>query len=332
MGLARSLKGLTALAPNLVVRNCRLRVSQKPDGVNGHSHFASSSFYQYGFVISKKKALPVSQLQINQSLCKNDGICVQTCPVNVLAMAANAKGPAVIDGRGDHCVRCGHCVAVCAAQALQWDDMPRSDLTLVDPGAKVSLEQAEQWLTARRSVRTYKSTLVSKDVIERALQSARWAPTGHNRQPVNWTVVSGFEKVSALANAVIEWMRGALNAGNPAAARLGFGGLVASWDKGDDQICRKAPHLVIAHAQATEVAPAGACTIAATYLQLAAIAQGVGTCWAGYVMLAMSLEPKLVQLIDLPEGHQVFAATLLGYPKYTYYAIPDRNPLHVRWQ
>jgi len=274
----------------------------------------------------------MSQLQINQSLCKNDGICVQTCPVTVLEMAGHPKGPAVIEARRDHCVRCGHCEAVCASQALAWDDMPLSRLTAIEPSARISAEQAEQWLKSRRSIRAYKSTPVSKDSIERALQSARWAPTGHNRQSVSWTVLSGVEKVSALSKSVIEWMRGAVSAGSPAALRLGFAGLVAYWDKGQDLIGRNAPHIILAHAPNTEMAAAGACTIAVTYLQLAAQGQGLGTCWAGYVMVAMSLEPKLAQLFELPEAHQVFAATLLGYPKHNYRAIPDRNPLRVCWQ
>jgi nitroreductase/NAD-dependent dihydropyrimidine dehydrogenase PreA subunit len=274
----------------------------------------------------------VSQIQIDQSLCKNDGICVETCPVGVLEMAQGPKGPSIIETRRDRCIRCGHCEAVCAAQALSWDDRPRSGLTPIEPEANVTAEQAEQWLKARRSIRAYKSTLVPKEVIGRMLETARWAPSGHNRQPVSWTVLSGPEKVGVVSKGVIEWMRGALSASHPAAERLGFGGLVRNWDKGEDLICRRAPHLVFAHAPPTEMAAAGACTIAVTYLQLASFGHGLGTCWAGYVMAAMSLEPKLAQLLSLPEGHQVFAATLLGYPKFTYRAIPERNPLVVRWQ
>jgi nitroreductase len=76
----------------------------------------------------------------------------------------------------------------------------------------------------------------------------------------------------------------------------------------------------------------GACTIAVTYLQLAAMGLGLGTCFAGYVQIAMGLEPSLSKLVFLPEGSQVYSATLLGYAQYRYHCIPDRNQLKVTWQ
>jgi nitroreductase len=221
---------------------------------------------------------------------------------------------------------------VCSTQALQWDDMPNAGLTRIDETKQISAEQAEQWLKTRRSIRAYRSALVPRDVIERALQAARFAPSGHNRQPVSWTVLSGVEKVSEFSKAIIEWMRAAVKSGHAAAQRLNFGDLVQRWDEGDDLICRRAPHLLLAHAPKAETTAPGACTIAVTYLQLAATGLGLGTCWAGYVMIALGLEPGLSKTLRLPDGHQVFAATMLGYAQYKYQLIPARKPLAVSWQ
>ena len=196
----------------------------------------------------------------------------------------------------------------------------------------VSAEQVADWLKSRRSIRAYRETLVDRPLIEQALETARFAPSGHNRQPVSWIVVSGRDKISLLASAVIEWMRNAVAGGHPAAARLGFEGLVRRWDQGDDQICRNAPHLLLAHGPQSDTIAPGSCIIAVTYLQLAAAGLGLGTCWAGYVMIAMGLEPAFAKLIGLPEGQQVYGATLLGHARYKYHAIPARNELRVEWR
>jgi nitroreductase len=75
----------------------------------------------------------------------------------------------------------------------------------------------------------------------------------------------------------------------------------------------------------------GAATIAMTYFQLAASALGLGTCWAGYLEIALGMSPAVVKLAGIPEGRQAHAATMLGYAKNEYAAIPPRKPLDVTW-
>jgi hypothetical protein len=40
----------------------------------------------------------------------------------------------------------------------------------------------------------------------------------------------------------------------------------------------------------------------------------------------------LVEALDLPEGHQVFGAMLVGHPRYQYHLIPGRNKAAVTWR
>jgi nitroreductase len=89
--------------------------------------------------------------------------------------------------------------------------------------------------------------------------------------------------------------------------------------------------VVLAHASTSDSTAPGAATIAMTYFLLAAEAVGLGTCWAGYLQLALAMSPTVAKLARIPEGHQAYAATMLGYPQYNYVAIPPRKAIEVSW-
>ena len=72
------------------------------------------------------------------------------------------------------------------------------------------------------------------------------------------------------------------------------------------------------------LAPA-ACTIALTYLELAAPSIGLGCCWAGYFYAAATTFPPLQEALALPKNHQCFGAMMAGYPKFNYHRMPLRK-------
>jgi len=75
----------------------------------------------------------------------------------------------------------------------------------------------------------------------------------------------------------------------PDGQRLGFARFAVAWEQGEDLILRDAPHVVMAHTPAPDPMGPGAATIAMTYFQLAAAALGLGTCWAGYLQIALGM-------------------------------------------
>lgn len=268
---------------------------------------------------------------VDPNRCLHDGICVANCPVSLLDLQDTASGRLPASDRGERCVRCGHCVAVCPSGALALTTLSSSDLRDIVPEHGITPEQAEQLLQTRRSIRRYRDRVVPRDLIERALDSARFAPSGLNQQPVAWTVIEGRDKVHALGKAVRDFSADLLAKNHPVAQRLNFGRFVAEWDRGQDTILRDAPVVVIAHTPAGDPMGPGAASIAMTYFQLAATALGLGTCWAGYAQIALGFSPAVAQLAGVPDGRQSQSVTMLGYPKYGYVAIPPRNPLQVNW-
>jgi ferredoxin len=278
-----------------------------------------------------KRRSAVNHVVVDQERCLHDGFCVSVCPVSVLELEATLVGAVPTSSQGNRCIRCGHCVSVCRAGALALTFLPRSDLRPMNTAYTISPEQAEQLLQARRSIRRYRDKLVPREIIARALDSARFAPSGVNRQPVAWTVVSGLDAVHRLAAGVLEWARTLVEQKHPLAERFGFARFLVAWEKGEDLILRHAPHVVLAHTPASDPTGPGSATIAVTYFQIAAEALGLGTCWAGYLQIAVSMSPAVVKLAGIPEGRQAHAATLLGYAKHEYVAIPPRKALDVTW-
>lgn len=64
-----------------------------------------------------------------------------------------------------------------------------------------------QVVRGRRSIRRYADAPVARELIERVLEAARWAPSAHNRQPWRFAVTASAERKSALARAMGECLR-----------------------------------------------------------------------------------------------------------------------------
>ena len=174
----------------------------------------------------------MNHVVVDQERCLHDGLCISSCPVSVLEPETTFAGAVPTSSQGDRCIRCGHCVSICRAGALALTFLPRGDLRPMNTAHTISPEHVEQLLQARRSIRRYRDKLVPREIIARALDSARFAPSGVNRQPVAWTVVSGFDAVHRLAAGVLEWARMLVEQKHPLAARFDFARFLASLGKG----------------------------------------------------------------------------------------------------
>ena len=108
--------------------------------------------------------------------------------------------------------------------------------------------------------------------------------------------------------------------------------VVKGWEAGMDPICRNAPHVIVTHAPKNNPAAPAACTIAISYLDLAAPSFGLGACWAGYFNTAATMWPPMQEALGLPEGDTCFGSIMIGYPKYSYYRLPRRNEPEITWR
>lgn len=271
----------------------------------------------------------MSLFTVDQSKCKKDGICASECPISIVRMGDDGFPVMLAEAL---CINCGHCVSVCPQGAITLKTMQPENLAAIQENLLPGQDQVEHFLTSRRSIRAYKSRPVDRKALEKLVSTAGYAPSGHNTQPVEWLVVENPDEVRRLSGIVVDWMRYMIKEKPEMAGPLHMDMVVAGWDAGMDVICRGAPHVVVAHGQKKNPMAPAACTIALTYLELAAYSMGLGACWAGYFGVAATAFPPMIQALGLPEGHQAFGAMMLGYPKFKYHRIPLRKKPVVIWR
>lgn len=269
---------------------------------------------------------------VDREKCKRDGICVSECPTQIISMASAEDYPEPVSDAAEYCIACGHCVAVCPQGALSLNWLTPGDCPAVRPEMALTSEQAEQFLRSRRSIRTFKKRPVERDKLEKLLDIACYAPSAKNSQPWHWTVVEDRAEVRRLAGLVVDWMQGIILQSRELGETLGFVRVVEAWDRGQERICRGAPHVILAHGDKNWGFGAEDCTLALDYLELFAPTLGLGTCWGGYFYTAVNQHPPLFEELALPSDHRAYGAIMVGYPKFKYQRLPLRNPPKVTWR
>ncbi|MDH5525045.1 MAG: nitroreductase family protein [Desulfobulbaceae bacterium] len=266
----------------------------------------------------------MSLITIDKTKCKKDGICAGECPFSLIVDNKEDGFPELRPAAAKLCIRCGHCLAVCPHQALTFDQTSPADCLNTNRKTLPSPEATRQLLMERRSIRTYRNKPVDREILSQIIDASRWAPSAKNMQPVNWLIIENPEEVKRLSGHVVEYLKEV----------KAYPGLIRAWDNGRDMVLRGAPHLAVAHASAAKsLHPEIDSTIALTYFDLAAASHGVGTCWAGILMGAADLGYQpLLDALNLPEGHKVYGALMVGYPKFKYFRIPPRREPIVTWR
>lgn len=271
----------------------------------------------------------MSLFTIDETRCKRDGLCAAECPAGCIVFEEGGL-PTPHEKKQAYCLECGHCMAVCPADAIRLARFEAGS-TPVDGALRLSPEQAEQFLRSRRSVRAFRDEPVDRDEVLELLRTAEYGPSGHNARPTRWCVALGAGKVAGIAEAVADWMRDQAEADSPLASALHLAGIVRAWDNGVDMICRNAPALAVAWGPRKGVTPREDAVIAATYLELAAFGRGLGACWCGYVVMGAAHSPEIARLLGAPGDAQVYGALMLGRPARRNRAIPPRPEPGVTW-
>lgn len=271
-------------------------------------------------------------ITINKDKCKQCGICAAECPAKIIVLKDEKAYPAPVRRAIEYCIKCGHCIAVCPQSALSYKDTNPEECVTIQKDAQLSLEQVELLFKARRSIRVYQEKPVKRETLQKLIETARYAPTAKNLQHVDWIVIHDKNEVNRLGGQVIDYMKHMLQK-SPEIARLSnFDLLTDDWERGVDRIFRGAPHVILTHAPAQQPYAAENCVGALTYLELAAYAMGLGSCWAGYFTTAAGLYEPIKKYLALPDGHRCFGAVMIGYPKYRYHRVPPRNNPKIDWR
>jgi nitroreductase/NAD-dependent dihydropyrimidine dehydrogenase PreA subunit len=271
---------------------------------------------------------------VHQEKCTKCGNCAAACPRSLIELKEKKFSgfPFPIHGSDEDCINCGHCVVVCPHDALTHRTMAPDQCPRLQEERLPPSPQVEHLLRYRRSVRAYQDKPVERELLEKLIDIARYAPSGHNSQPVHWLIIYDKNEVKRILEKVVAWARFARKKFPDVAKALFIERSLEDYDSGKDSFLRNAPHIIVAHSSKGDTSAKTSCTIAMTYLQLAAFSNGLATCWDRYIMSAISSWPPLKNAIDLPQGHIIYEAMLIGYPKYKFYRLPHRNQPKITWR
>lgn len=271
-------------------------------------------------------------LTVDKEKCRQDGICKNECPRNIIRLNPPDGFPSIAPEHESICLSCGHCVVICPHSALSLATVPLERCPEIRDDLAIGKEEAVQFLRSRRSVRLYRNREVEPATVTELLHLARYAPSATNAQPLEWTVVLGKDKVRELSAHAADWMKNVISAAPDSLYAGYFRPIVKGWDGGYDGILRGAPALVVASAPSTAMNGLVDCTIALTYLELFALPLNLGTCWAGLLQAALLNHPPAAKALGLPEGHTWHYPMMLGYPKFSYARLPERKPPVIHWK
>ena len=159
-------------------------------------------------------------------------------------------------------------------------------------------------ILARRSIRSYTSTPVEKDKIDLILQCAQFAPSGMNRQPWHFTVVTN----RTILDQISAENKKALQQSDDEGVRL------RAQDPKFDSF-RGAPMAVIVSAEDQGAYTAADCANTVENMTVAAQSLGLGSCYLGSFKLAMQTPDGafLLDLLKIPEGYTPLYALAIGY-------------------
>jgi nitroreductase/NAD-dependent dihydropyrimidine dehydrogenase PreA subunit len=267
-------------------------------------------------------------IKVDESLCIGCGSCIRACPS---ALITKKDFPVPIENSWDLCIDCGHCVAICPTGAMHQRSMSPEDCEPIDIHLVPQWDKVKQYMSSRRSIRTFIKKPIEKEKIEQLLDISRFAPNGANRQVIRWIVINDMEKVHQVGQMTIDWMK-IVKEKNPALyAEANLEIFVSAWDGNDDRITRGAPCIIMATAPKDERTAPPAAMIAIHQIQLAAPALGLGTTFTGSINTASQGYSPMIDMLGIPEGHIPFGTFVIGYPAERYLRIPTRKPVDATW-
>jgi nitroreductase/NAD-dependent dihydropyrimidine dehydrogenase PreA subunit len=278
----------------------------------------------------------MSNISIDQKKCTLCEACIEACPRHVLF--SDHSGVQV--HYEEQCMACGHCVAVCPVNAVKHQELEPNGFLPSREGAGVSPEDLYYSLRARRSCRVYATKEVPRELLERLIDIARFAPTGRNWQDFEFLVIGDKSKVEKLSQKL------AIHYGNLAKELEASGESIPYYLKkamysfrknyefflqGKDRIFRGAPVVILVHARADNPESVDNCLYAVFHMLMMAEALGLGTCINGFLIRAAERDPEILEGLGIPEGHKIQGCITVGFPKSKFHRFPPRRPPKVRW-
>ena len=275
---------------------------------------------------------------IHCGLCKKACILTRFCGFDSLEQAAE-----------QHCIDCGHCVAVCPRQAISHATVKKTE-----PIGPVPDEQGFlNLLMKTRSVRHFKPSPVGREAYDLMRRVAEYSQSGLNAQEIRLIVIEHPDALAHIRKAAMH-MYGKLEklARFPltrfflklALNRRDYRSVIfesathtlrrQTQARGEDPILYGAPELILLTGPAASQTGREDATVISQNIMLAMTSLGLGCCYMGGLVLGcrMLKYQPLLQALQLPEKQEVYQSFVLGAPTLQLRRMPERKRREITFR
>ncbi len=251
-------------------------------------------------------------IRVDTNACIGCMHCYDAC---LLGLFQEEDGHAVFSPYSTlNCIKCGHCVIECPANALTPDfdyAVPEIAENILPETEKVA--GLTDFLQRTRTVRHYEKKDVPEDILQKGIALTQYAPCSSNGRKVRWVVINGEDKVASFREKCRE-----------SYTRLSYCEKEKDIaERGKDIITCYAPCFIVTYADEGAFQPEADCAIAMTYADLYWQNAGLGSCWSAYGYFAVSRDPEIRRYLGIPENAVIGATMALGWADGP---LPDKLP------
>jgi nitroreductase/NAD-dependent dihydropyrimidine dehydrogenase PreA subunit len=262
---------------------------------------------------------------IDEESCISCGQCASDCPAMIISMETNL--PTIAEDLEQYCIGCMHCVAICSEGSVSILGYGPEEGNSIDKEALPTPEAVELLIKKRRSNRNYQDENLDPALIDKMVQVASHAPSGHNDRKLLYTLVDDKGIIYDLRDEAFAGLEKLIADGKIPEGMEMFVDIMNAWkESGKDILFRGAPHLLIVSADKESAAPLHDSVIALTTFEMYAQANGIGTIWNGLATLVISeLVPSLKERLGIPANHEIGYAMGFGRPALSYKRTIERK-------
>ena len=170
----------------------------------------------------------------------------------------------------------------------------------------------------RRSIRNFKKTEISQNIIEQILEAGRLTHTAKNMQDVSFVVLNKEKKrIEKMAVKVFSAVKPIADLFSPLARNNKIN---------DSFFFFNAPLVIVILAKDKTNG-----ILAAQNMEYVAEANGLGVLYSGFFTMAANVSRKIKKAISIPSGKKVAMTLVLGYPNVKFLRSTPHKELNVRY-
>ena len=268
------------------------------------------------------------KFSVDASLCTQCGLCVSDCVARIIEQDQEGL-PFISQENQANCYACQHCLAVCPTGAVSvLGKDPKNSKAAADLKLP-SLEQMDDLVRSRRSIRSYKDENVDSTLLNNLLKTLAHAPTGVNAQELTFNVIDDKADLRRFSEKLITALIDAA-ADAELSERYPMVQQVTSMPREavTKMLFRTAPHALIVSAPADAPCAEQDVALSLAYFELLAQTAGLGTVWWGLLKYALTIVPQMKAVLGIPEDH-VYYAMLFGVPAIEFARTTQKEDVAV---